>query len=86
MYTTNTTEDHDTWRKEMDEKKRIRREGGTSVPTDSNKRLSAGETGGGRKKLALSEYLQAALVTKAGLTKNQLNHIWDKVNQEPYKN
>ena len=64
MYTTHTTEDHNTWRKEMDEKKRIRREGGTYVPTNSNKRPSVGETGGGRKKLTLSERLQAVLVTK----------------------
>ena len=31
------------------------------------------------KKLALVECLQATLVTKAGLTENQFDHIWDKV-------
>jgi hypothetical protein len=85
MYTTHKTEDHDVWRKEMDEKRRIRREGGTRVPTDSTKRPSAGETGGERKKLALSERLQAALVTKAGLSENQFEHIWEEVNKEAYE-
>ena len=70
----------------MDEKKRTRREGGTYIPTNSNKRPSAEETGGEIKKLNLSERLQAALVTKAGLTENQFDHIWEEVNQEPYKN
>ena len=70
----------------MDKKKRLRREGGTQVPTNSNKRPSAEEAGGREKKLALSERLQAALVTKAGLTENQFDHIWEEVNQERYKN
>ena len=33
MYCTHKTADHDVWRKEMDEKKRIRREGGTYLCT-----------------------------------------------------
>ena len=86
MYTTHKTEDHDAWRKDLDERKRIKREGGTHVPINSNKRPGAEEFGGEKKKLNLSERLQAALVTKAGLTENQFDHIWEEVNQERYEN
>ena len=32
--------------------------------------------------LALSERLQAALVTKTGLSEDQFDHVWEEVNKE----
>lgn len=40
---------------------------------------SAAGTG---KKVALSERIQAALITKADLTEDQCGHIWKEVNKE----
>ena len=77
MYCTHKIEDHGTWRKEMDEKKRIEQEGGTYF-IDFTRRPNAREAGSEHKKLALSEHLQATLVTKAGLIESQFDHIWEK--------
>jgi hypothetical protein len=83
MYVTHKPCDHEAWQERKDRYKKLRRgkrdrEDGPEAPPSAAKAAGTGE----KKKLALSERLQAALVTKAGLSEDQFDHIWEEVNKE----
>ena len=68
------TKDHDTWRKEQDE--RNSRSRSRTPPPHSNHSAPAG-TDAEKKKLALGERLRTALTTHAGLSSDAYSKIWD---------
>ena len=82
MYVTHKPCDHPAWQEKKDKFKRVRREKREREKTPDNT-PSAGT--GEKKKLALSERLQAALVTKAGVSEDQFEHIWKEVIDEEEK-
>ena len=83
MYVTHKPCNHNAWQKRKDEYKKLRRgnrerDKTPEVPSLATKTAGTDE----KKKLALSERLQAALVTKAGLSEDQFNPSWEEVNKE----
>ena len=74
MYSMHETKDHDTWRKEQDE--RNSRSRSRTPPPHSNHSAPAG-TDAEKKKLALGERLRTALTTHAGLSSDAYSKIWD---------
>ena len=57
-------------------KERNARRGKREREDDSSTKPAA-SAGGGAKKMALSQQLQSALVTQAGLSEDQFKKIWD---------
>ena len=85
MYVTHKPCDHDVWQKRKNEFKlrRAKRQRDKTPGGLSLEKKTAGT--GKKKKLNLSERLQTALVTKAGLSEDQFDHIWEEVNKEAKK-
>ena len=74
MYATHKTCDHDKWRKEQDERNAQKYSGKrTGTPSASDSEPAA-------KKLALSDKLRTALTTKAGLSNEMYDSIWNEAN------
>ena len=77
-YATHKTCEHDTWRKEQDDRnaeKMAKRLAGKRTGTPS-----APKTEPAAKKLALSDKLRTALTTKAGLSNKMYDSIWNEAN------
>ena len=74
MYATHKTCDHDKWRKEQD-KRNTQKYAGKRTETPS-----APESEPAAKKLALSDKLRTALTTKAGLSNEMYDSIWNEAN------
>ena len=82
MYCLHKTDEHDAWRKELDELKHKQRQArGSSAPRTST---TAPKPDGDaeKKKLALSESLRTALCTQAGLTQDVADRIWNEACKE----
>ena len=76
MYATFKTCEHDTWRKEQDERNAQKYSGKhTGTPSTTNTESTA-------KKLALSDKLHTALTTKAGLSNEMYDSIWKEANRD----
>ena len=83
MYVTHKPCDHKAWQERKNKFRKLHRgkhdkEEGSEVPPLATKATGPGK----EKKLALSKRLQAALVTKAGLGEDHIDHIWEEMNTE----
>ena len=70
--------EHIEWQKKKDESKtRKQASSDQGQKTDAQLKPSAGSTDTSAKRLSLSQHLKSALVTKAGLSDDQFQTIWD---------
>ena len=70
--------EHIAWQKKKDESKaRKRATSDQGQKTDAQPKPPTGSTDTSAKKLSLSQHLKSALVTKAGLSDDQFQTIWD---------
>jgi hypothetical protein len=83
MYVIHKPCDNNAWQTRKDKYKRHRRaKRNRDTPPEVLSLATKTAGTGEKKKLALSERLQAALVKKAGLSEDQFDHSWEEVNKE----